>query len=128
MKNTRKASLITLLLTCVFIVGCQTTQKVSYQHDVRPILVAKCQDCHTPPYGEGYRATGLDMKSYENLLKGSVYGAVIIPGDSTRSPLNMLVEGRAGNLSRRLEELHKPVTTEEIKILHLWVEQGAQNN
>ena len=116
------------LLTSLVVVGCATEPQVSYQRDVRPIFVDKCIDCHSPPYGEGYAKTGLDLRSYESLMKGSVYGPVIVPGNSKKSPLNMLVEGRAGDLSRVLKRQHNPMTDEEIMIIRLWVEQGAQNN
>jgi hypothetical protein len=116
------------LLTSLVVVGCATGPQVSYQRDVRPIFVDKCIDCHSPPYGEGYAKTGLDLRSYESLMKGSVYGPVIVPGNSKKSPLNMLVEGRAGDLSRVLKRQHNPMTDEEIMIIRLWVEQGAQNN
>jgi len=61
-------------------------------------------------------------------MEGSLYGPVIVPGNSKMSPLNMLVESRAGNLSLKLKNKHKPITEHEIEILHLWVEQGARNN
>lgn len=121
------SSIITLLI-CLYFVGCATTPQISYQHDVRPILVDKCINCHIPPYGEGYRKTGLDMESYASLLEGSIYGPVIVPGNSKKSPLNMLVEGRAGDLSRVLKSQHKPMTDHEVKVLNLWVKQGARNN
>ena len=95
---------------------------------MHPVFVDKGIDCHSPPYGEGYTKTGLDLRSYESLLNGSVYGPVIVPGNSKKSPLNMLVEGRAGDLSRVLKRQHNPMTDEEIMIIRLWVEQGAQNN
>jgi len=102
--------------------------QISYQRDVHPILEEKCIDCHIPPDGKGYKKTGLSMESYETLLYGSVYGPVIVPGNGKKSPLNMLVEGRAGNLTAELEKQHKPITEDEIMILQLWVEQGALNN
>lgn len=120
-------SVITFL-TCVYIVGCVTTPQISYQQDVHPIFVGKCIACHTPPNGEGYRKTGLDMESYETLMEGSIYGPAIVPGNSRKSPVNMLVEGRAGNLSSEMKIRHSPITDHEIKTLHLWVEQGAKNN
>jgi hypothetical protein len=120
-------SLITVLLT-VCLCGCAGTSRVSYQRDVRPILADKCVGCHTPPYGEGYRTTGLNMTSYQTLMEGSIYGPVIVAGNSRMSPLNMLVEGRAGDLKEQLTRRHKPVTEEEIRVLDLWVEQGALNN
>ena len=120
-------SVITFL-TCVYIVGCVSTPQISYQQDVHPIFVDKCIACHTPPNGEGYRKTGLDMESYETLMEGSIYGPAIVPGNSRKSPVNMLVEGRAGNLSGEMKIRHLPITDHEIKTLHLWVEQGAKNN
>ena len=121
-------SSITTLLTCLYIVGCATTPRISYQQDVHPIFVDKCMDCHTPPNGEGYKRSGLDMKSYETLMEGSIFGPAIVPGNSRTSPLNILIEGRAGDLSRVMRNMHKPITDHEIMVLHLWVEQGARNN
>lgn len=117
-----------LLISCLYMSGCVTTPPISYQNDVRPIFVNKCIDCHTPPYGEGYRRTGLDMVSYESLMEGSIYGPVVIPGNSKASPLNMQIEGRVGNLSQQLKNRQMAITEHEIKILHLWIEQGALNN
>ncbi len=61
-------------------------------------------------------------------MRGSLYGPVVVPGNSRMSPLNMLVEGRAGDLSRILKKKHDPMTNNEIEILRLWVDQGARNN
>jgi hypothetical protein len=116
------------LLTCLYLAGCKTTPVISYQRDVHPIFVDKCTGCHAAPYGEGFRKTGLDLGSYQSLMEGSLYGPVVVPGNSRTSPLNMLAEGRAGNLSRQMETRHKPMTEYEIKVLRLWVEQGARNN
>lgn len=110
------------------VTGCASQPQVSYQRDVYPILKSKCIGCHIPPDGEGYRKAGLDLTTYTTLIEGTFYGPVIRPGDSRHSILNMLVEGRAGELSRVLEENHIPMTDQEIKLLDLWVEQGALNN
>ena len=71
-------SLLITLLPCLVVVACATKQHISYQRDVRPIVVDKCIDCHSPPYGEGYTKTGLDLVSYKSLMKGSVYGPVVV--------------------------------------------------
>jgi len=128
MNYTNTASFIGALLTCLYIIGCATTLQISYQRDVYPIFMSKCIDCHTPPDGEGFRKTGLDMESYETLMEGSVFGPVVVPGDSETSTLNMFIEGRAGALSRVFKNAHNPITDHEIMILHLWIEQGARNN
>jgi hypothetical protein len=116
------------LLSCLYCSGCVTAPQVSYQRDVYPILAEKCIACHKPPYGDGYRQTKLDMSSYEGLMEGSIYGPVIVPGNSKRSPLNMLAEGRAGDLLRTMKERHQTISDREITIFRMWVDQGALNN
>ena len=108
----------------LFLVGCMTQPRISYQRDVTPILEAKCLDCHLPPNGTGYLKSGLSMESYESLMKGTIYGPVVVPGDSRHSIFNMVVEDRL-NSSMRAPQ---PLTKEEIAILRLWVDQGAKNN
>ena len=123
----RTACIVTLL---VFLAGaaCQTQPKVSFQNEVYPILEKNCLECHKPPGGKGYRETGLNMENYESLMTGTVYGPVIVPGNSKKSILNMLVEGRADDSMRMPHNRSTPLTDREIRILHLWVKQGAKNN
>ena len=108
--------------------ACATEPAVSYQFDVNPILKDNCLQCHVPPNGVGYLRTGLNMTSYETLMHGTIYGPVIVPGDSRRSILNKLVEGRAGSYMRMPHDKKDPLTEEEIKTLKLWVNQHAKNN
>ena len=68
------------------------------------------------------------MASYNSLLNGTKFGTIIIPGDSKRSVINKLVEGRAGESMRMPHGDAEKLTAEEIKVLRLWVNQGAQNN
>ena len=119
------------IFTLVFLVasaGCQTQPKISFQNDINPILEKNCLECHKPPSGKGYRETGLNMENYESLMTGTVYGPVIVPGNSKKSILNMLVEGRADDSMRMPHNRSTPLTDHEIRILHLWVKQGAKNN
>ena len=114
-------ALMPLISSCAF-------QQVSYQSDITPIINNKCIECHTSPNGNGYQATGLMMDSYEALMQGSVYGPIVIGGDSQRSVLNMLVEGRAGNVRRNLHNNGNALSDDEIKAFRVWVEQGALDN
>jgi hypothetical protein len=109
------------------IAGC-ATQQVSYRDDVVPILESKCIKCHISPDGIGYRATGLEMNSYEALMHGTAYGQVIVAGDSRRSMLNMLVEGRAGKDQRMPHNEDDALDPEQIETLRNWVNQGALDN
>lgn len=112
----------------MFLAGCASQPSVSFQEEVYPILENNCLACHTPPHGKGYLKTRLNMQSYETLMQGTLYGQVILPGDSRHSILNMLVEGRVEASMRMPHERDEPLTLHEIEVLRLWVEQGAQNN
>ena len=115
-------------LTLIPLVSFCAFQQVSYQSDIAPIINNKCIKCHISPSGNGYRATGLMMDSYEALMQGSVYGPIVIAGDSQRSILNMQVEGRAGDVRRNLHNSGNALTNDEIEAFRMWVEQGALNN
>ena len=107
--------------------GC-ATQQVSFQQDIVPILESRCAKCHTPPDGAGFRATGLSMVSYDALMQGTAYGPVIYAGDSRRSILNMLVEGRAGQAQRMPHNEEEALSDAQIETLKNWVNQGALDN
>jgi hypothetical protein len=111
----------------MLISGC-ATQQVSYSDDVVPILESRCIKCHVSPDGAGYKATGLEMGSYASLMQGTAYGQVIVAGDSRRSMLNMLVEGRAGQYQRMPHYEDDALTPEQIETLRQWVNQGALDN
>lgn len=99
---------------------------VSFSKDVRPVLNARCGACHVPGQ-PGYEASGLSTASYEAVMKGTKFGAVVIPGDPLSSVLTMLVEGRA-DPSIRMPHGDQPLPDAEKQILRDWVAQGAKNN
>ena len=122
----RRSLLVALAASMV--VACAVQRRVSFARDVYPILEENCLRCHRPPDGEGYKKVGLNMETWETLRQGTVYGPVIVPGDSSRSILNMLVEGRADRSLRMPHKQKEPLPADEIETLRLWVEQGAKNN
>jgi uncharacterized membrane protein len=117
-----------VILLLYLISGCATQRVVSFQNDIDPILSDKCLQCHKPLNGIGYARTGLNMETYDTLMKGTIFGTVIIPGDSKRSVINKLTEGRAGKSMRMPHGVAEKLTAEEVESLSLWVNQGALNN
>jgi len=117
-----------VLLLLLSVSSCSTQRVISFQHDIDPILSEKCLRCHKPPDGIGFIRTGLDMESYDTLMKGTIFGTVIVPGDSKRSVINKLTEGRAGEQMKMPHGDANKLTMDEIKLLNLWVNQGALNN
>ena len=102
-------------------------EAVSYHLNVQPILQSRCSECHTPPSGKGYEASGLDLSTYDGLMKGTKYGAVVNPGDPLTSNLNVLIEGRA-RPEVRMPHNQRPLLKAQQQIIHAWVKQGAKNN
>jgi hypothetical protein len=80
------------------------------------------------PGQPGYEASGLALASYADLMEGTRYGPVVVPGDSLNSVLIMLVEGRADPSITMPHGDARPPTFGEIETLKTWVEQGAADN
>ena len=118
----------TILLTLVILLPACVYQQVSYERDVTPILAKNCNGCHMAPNGYGYRAIGLKLDSYDSIIQGTVYGPIIVAGDSRRSMLNKLVEGRVGNKQCNARDDKEGISNEDIETFQIWVDQGALNN
>lgn len=130
--NSRKLLASALFLGLGVLAGCsgeKPAKPVSFQKDVYPILKASCAECHTAPDGEGYQKSGLAVGTYEELMKGTKMGPVIIPGQSLNSSLNRLIEGRPGvNPSIQMPHGKVKLPEEKLTLIRKWVDQGAKNN
>jgi len=115
------------MLLVIMLTSC-AAHKVSYQHDIAPVLESQCVECHSSPDGSGYRAIGLELDSYDGVIKGTIYGPIIIAGDSRRSILNMLVEGRAGRRECMPGQSQQGLSDKKIGLFSDWVNQGALKN
>ena len=111
---------------CGLLLAACGEKEVSFRADIQPILAQSCLECHSAG-GAGYEKSGLLMSSYEDLMKGTRFGAIVKPGDTLTSALIMLVEGRA-DPSIRMPHHKDPLSKDQIALLRSWVEQGAKNN
>jgi mono/diheme cytochrome c family protein len=102
--------------------------EISFKHDVQPILHDHCISCHQPG-GKGYVKSGLDLTSYDGLMKGTKYGPVVIPGNSEVSTFTKLLTGTNKGLKMPMG-LNATGTLDRqyILIMRKWVAQGARNN
>ena len=116
------------MLASFIVLSCATDPVIGYRDDIEPILQNKCLGCHLPPDGEGYVTTGLSLTSYDALMDGTMFGMIIIPGDSRRSVLNKLIEHRAGAEMGMPPGSVQELTAEEVELFRLWVDQGAVLN
>lgn len=109
------------------LIACAGEESVSFSQDVRPILDQHCLTCHQAG-GAGLEASGFSLVSYEDLMKGTQFGPMVIPGDALGSNMLVLMEGRADPSISMPHGDMKPVPQQQIDTIRRWIEQGAKNN
>ena len=107
--------------------ACAREEAVSFSQDVKPIIDKNCLACHKEG-GEGFEASGFSMLTYDDLMKGTKFGPMIIGGDSAGSNMIVLMEGRADPSISMPHGSMDPVRKADIETLRLWIDQGAKNN
>jgi len=128
MSPSRSTWLLVAATVCVAAAaGSARTPEVSFARDVVPVLDKHCKSCHVPGQ-PGYVVSGFELGSYESLMKGTVYGPVVLPGDPLTSVLVMLIEGRVDPALKMPHGDATVPTESEILTVRRWVEQGAKNN
>ncbi len=98
----------------------------SFQEDVFPIFKGRCIDCHQPG-GQGYEQSGLDLSTYEGVMKGTQYGPIVMPGNPDTSNLIWLLDWKASPELRMPHGKKKLSTCDRDAIRH-WIREGAKDN
>ncbi|WP_455202267.1 c-type cytochrome domain-containing protein [Kaarinaea lacus] len=113
----------------LFLSSCDdsSTNQVSFTRQVKPILATHCLSCHTSE-GEGFKKSGLNMETYETLMKGTKFGPVIVPGNALSSSLVILIEGKADPAIKMPHGSLQMIPEQERKTIKQWIQQGAKNN
>lgn len=129
--NTPRLSRIVLGLSAIVVYGTAswasaTAEPVSFKEDVFPILQIRCQECHQPG-GEGFEKSGLDVSSYETLMKGNNHGPMIVPGRIVESNLLAMIDHRT-DPELWMPHGKKQLSKCERQAIRFWVAQGAKNN
>lgn len=98
---------------------------IVYSGHVQPLLSATCatSGCHDATT----RAAGLALVSWNEVIKGSRYGEVILPFQAQRSLLTKLFDGTP------LRKAHpslggRTLTNDELVFLERWVNEGAKDD
>ena len=126
-KTGTSGKLLLLAVLASALTSCAREEAVSFSQDVKPIIDKNCIACHKEG-GEGYEASGFSMVTYDDLMKGTKFGPMIISGDSAGSNMIVLMEGRADPSISMPHGTMDPVRKADIETLRLWVDQGAKNN
>jgi mono/diheme cytochrome c family protein len=93
--------------------------KVDFVKEVRPILKARCHECHGPDM----REAGLRLDEKALALAGGDSGPVIVPGEPGESLLLELVRGE--DPDRLMPPKDATLTKNEIALLERWIKEGA---
>ncbi len=99
--------------------SASTARVVSYERDVKPLLVARCYACH----GNGTRLGDFAIDSREGVLTGGQVHPVVMPGSSAKSYLIQMVSGQ---IPGEIMPARGPrLTPSEITLLRDWIDQGV---
>lgn len=116
---------LSLLAGALALTACSGDKSLSYQANIKPLLDSKCIQCHVPG-GAGFEKSGLRLDSYENIMKGTKFGAVVVPGSHVSSTLYRLVSGQA-DPSIRMPHGQDPLPQADVEMIGAWIDQGAKN-
>jgi nitrate/TMAO reductase-like tetraheme cytochrome c subunit len=84
----------------------------TFELNIQPVFDLRCAVCHN----SANPSAGLSFDTYAAAMAGGSNGAVILPGNSAGSPLIQVQSGQHfANL-----------TTEELELVRLWIDTGAQ--
>ena len=102
------------------------SDRVSFQREVLPMLQANCLPCHNQTRAKA----GLILEAPETMLKGGDSGPALVPGKPADSPLlqaaaHQLEDGAMPPVDNKVNA--RDLTAEELGLLSLWIEQGAQS-
>ena len=118
---------------CLAMSGCEGD--VSFSEDIQPILEASCIQCHDNQ-AEGEAVSGLSLKTYDDLLQGTQYGKVVVPGSAMSSALYLTVAGKVAPEIRMPPHNEESFATgkgemlsaRQIELIERWINEGAPNN
>jgi Protein of unknown function (DUF1553)/Protein of unknown function (DUF1549)/Planctomycete cytochrome C len=110
----------TLVITLLLAAQLQAIE-VDYERDIKPLLMAKCIQCHDQQKHE----SGLRLDRGGGLLQGGDNGASVIAGKSTDSRLIAILRGQDHEVSRMPVD-GEPLNELQIALIAKWIDAGAR--
>lgn len=99
-------------------------EKVSFNHDIRPIMSDTCFQCHGPD--KNAREADLRLDSLEGATRDLGGYAALVPGDSEESEMIWRIFTDDTSEQMPPEEHPRRLTDGEKELFKKWVEQGAE--
>ena len=110
---------VCVLIAGMSIVSMNAASKISFNHDIRPILASQCFDCHGPDKNARKAGLRLDERG------GAVDAGAIVPGKPFDSELlKRILTSDAGDRMPPPETKRK-LSQSEIAKLRQWIAEGA---
>ena len=98
---------------------------VSYTKEVSEVLASKCVGCHHAGLAEGK----LSLEDVAGMLKGGKHGPALVTGKADESLLFTRGAHRVEPVMPPVEKKEaKPLTSEELGLLKLWIDSGARDD
>ncbi len=98
-----------------------STHTYTYTKDIAPIIDTYCISCHG---SDNMSPSELYMDDFPTMMKGGKHGIPVIPGQPDKSSLyfKLLPDPPFG---KQMPRGHKRITPEDVKIIHDWIQEGA---
>lgn len=106
------------LLIFIPVAVCRSAEDVDFNRDIRPILSENCFHCHGPDAERREGELRLDEK-------GGALSAIEV-GDRDQSALYLRVSTADQDQRMPPVDSNRQLTKQQIELLGLWIEQGAQ--
>ena len=119
-----------LLRHCVQMCVCLTSvcvsvraddSKVDFRYQIRPILSRHCFACHGPD--PSHRMAGLRLDDRDSAITDV---EVIVPGAPDESTLVDVISSEDDDVRMPPSDAGSRLSDEEIRLIRLWIEQGAR--
>lgn len=82
---------------------------------------ANCVGCH----GANNPKAGINLTSYETIMKGGTEGPIVVAGDPAAS---MLVKALKGEGAKQMPPKKDPLPSDQIQQIENWIKDGAKQS
>jgi hypothetical protein len=111
---------IGIALKADFVLAQESTSRIDFNRDIRPILSNHCFQCHGADDGARKAELRLDERS------SVIDNKAIVPGSANDSPLYERITTADESLRMPPEETGKPLSQTQIELLQRWIQEGAE--
>src|SRR5262245_27207247 len=108
-----------LIFACVLTSRPTIAQAITFERDVLPIFTANCLSCHGGT--SIYTQAGLDLRTINSVMRGSLNGPVVVKGSLEKSVLYQKVSTRAMPPAA----FKLTLTDAQIETIKKWIEIAA---